>query len=181
LVFYKTAVSGEDPAQVPRWLGINNVANILDSTLTAVDTITSNSQTAFKPSDSDTTDLNDFKNSLTNSYNTYSGSKLNNPNPAPSKAGGVTQIQPLYITKYGDYLKDGTTLNSIYVEYDTKIRVTFDYRKSAQDATTEITNNAGEVKQKLQEIKTNVNNFINPFNKLSEDVIGSWIDVVSIN
>lgn len=143
-----------------------------------MDTITQNAQTAFEASDSDTTDLTDFQDTLTDSYNTYSVSKLNNPNPAPSKSGGVTQIEPEYITKYGDSNEEGTSLNAIFVEFDAKIKVTFDFRQSAQDATDQITNNSDEIKTKLEDININVQNMKEPFDTLSADVLDTWIEAV---
>jgi hypothetical protein len=180
LVFYKTALSGEDQSKVPRWVGINNVANILDDTVTAIDKIKQNNQDAFDANDGDTTDLTDFENTLTDSYNTYSGSELDNPNPAISKRGSVTKITPNYITLYGDYNTNSTALNVIHKEFDTKLKAIFDLRQTAQDSSQEITDNADTIKVKIQDISSNINNFKEPFDTLSADVLDTWIEAVII-
>jgi len=180
MVFYRTALKGEDTGKTPRWIGINNIANILDDTLTAIDTITQNVATAFNSQDGNTDDLTDFQTTLQTSYNTFSTRKIKNPNPAASKSNGITEITPIYIENYGTFDKKDTILNTIYQEFDTKLKATFDFRQTAEDASKEIEANSSEVRTKIQDIKTNVDNLKKPFDTLSNDVISEWVNVVKI-
>jgi hypothetical protein len=178
MVFYQDTVNGQNSTATPRWIGINEIGNTLDSTLTAIDAIIANGANAFPSSDDDNGSLVDFTNTLDSSYTTFSSSQLNNPNPQPLQAGGITVITPLYINNYGDYQTSGTTLNSIYREFDTKLQASYDIRTTTKGYVTDFTNNANSVKQQVTLIKQAINDFQIPFDSFSDSVVGTWIDVV---
>lgn len=180
LVFYQTAVKGEDSGKSPRWIGINNIANILDDTLTAIDTITQNVATAFNAQDGNTDDLADFQTTLQTSYNTFSPRKIKNPNPAASLSNGITEITPIYIENYGAFDKKDTILNSIFQEFEVKLQATFEFRQTAEDASKEIEANSNEVRTKIQDIKTIVDELQKPFDTISADLLSNQVNAVKI-
>jgi len=177
MVFYKDTFNGQNSTATPRWLGINQVGNALDNTIIALNTIVSNEGSAFPSTDDDQGLLADFTNTLSTS-GSFSSSELTNPNPEISKADGKANITPLYITNYGSYTASGSTLNTIYQEFDTKLQGSYDLRSSAQSYVNTFQSNTAGITSKLQSVRDGIFNLQTPFNKFSDSVITTWIDVV---
>jgi hypothetical protein len=178
MVFYSDTINGQNSTATPRWIGINRLANVLDNTIDALNTIITNGASAFPSSEDDQGTLVDFTDTLTNSYNTYSTSNLTNPNPQVSKSGGVTEILPLYINDYGDYSTAGTTLNSIYEEFNTKLQGSYTLRSDAQSYVSDFQSNANDVTAQLTSVRDGMFNLQTTVNTFSNSVITTWINVV---
>jgi hypothetical protein len=148
--------------------------------MTAIDDIKTNYIASFDDADNEIDGIDEFVDSLQSSYDTYFGIKLSNPNPAPSQSLGVTQISPSYITKYGNYDKTGTTLNSIYNEFDSKLKASIEFRNQAREVAEIINDNAEEIKTKLEEIQTELLKMLKLFDKFNSDTLDSWMDIVRI-
>ena len=181
MVFYSDTVNGQNSTAIQEWIGINRLGNVLDNTIDALNTIISNSASAFPSSDDDQGALLNFTNTLTSSYSSYSPSRLTNPNPADSKSLGEVQILPVYINNYGDYTTAGTTLNTIYEEFNTKLQGSYTVRSNAQSYVSDLQSNTSTVTAKLTSVRDAIFELKTSFNTFSNSVISTWINVVKFH
>ena len=175
MLFYNDVVNGESKSTTPKWVGITSIKNTLTQTSAALDKIAQNFATAFSANSWATTEPQNFENSLVTSFNSFSTQTLDNPNPASSLKGGVTKVIPIYIALYGDYTKSGTALNSIYTEYNTKIKASITLMDQAKTYSTGVNYYMADIKATLSTIQSNVNTMTSGFDQISDTVISSWI------
>lgn len=160
---------------MPRWIGVSGIEQTLQGTINAIDQIVVNSNEAFKDNSWTQTEPQKFENKLSEAYSSYFQTTIDNPNPSPSQSGGIQNIQPLYITNYGNYTNDGTALNSIYQEFDQKIKAAATLINSAQSYSTQITVASNDIKQTIGGVQIEISNFRTQLNSIEVDVMDQWI------
>jgi hypothetical protein len=174
-------MSGEETTKLPRWVGISNVVKVFDDTEKAVDAIIEGYAKSLPDTSWATEDVKSFQDNLVSSHNSFSSSKLVNQNPSPSKKNGVNDIIPVYIDAYGPYEKQGSTLNYVWQEFDSKVKIAVSRINDAKSSSQIITVAGNEIKNKIVDIKNRVNSLTSNFNSISDNILDSWIDVVQNN
>lgn len=178
LHFYDNVKNGQNTTITPKWIGITGIKTTLDETQNALDNIAKNSNNAFQNSSWTQTEPDEFRRNLTNTYNKFSGSTLNNYNPSPSNKQTTTLV-PIYIERLGDYQKENTALSSINLEFDKKISVSIKLIEEAQKYSKEITKYSQPIKDALNSVKNQLTPLENSFNNVENDVIKEWNNAVS--
>jgi hypothetical protein len=176
--FYDEIINGQINAASPKWIGVNAIAKKLQDTSDALDGIATRSRQGFGDTAWTSTAPKNFEDKLKSIYSTYSTSSLANPNPANSLKGGVTTITPLYIKNLGDYSKSSTTLNTIYQEFDAKIKGSISLVDTAKAASSQIDSNINSIKSSINDIVTKVNSFKSGLSPVETDFINQAIDYV---
>ena len=161
---------------MPKWIGINPIKKTLADTSLALDKIALAFPTAFSDNSWSNGATANFEKKLGESYKTYSGQTLNNPNPANSLKGAVAKITPLYMTQYGDYTTSGTALNIIYQEYNTVIKGSLTLMDQAKQYSTNVNTYMADIKSTLNNIQNNVNTMTGAFDSISTEVIDILVD-----
>ncbi len=179
LIFYNDVVNGQNVDTTPKWVGISGIKNILTQTGAKIDEISKAYPNAFSSNSWASTDSKNYIDRLTNSYNTFGSRSLNNPNPANSLKGSVTKISPIYIKLFGDYTKANTALNTIYKEFDTKIKFGVTLMDKAKESSSYVNQYTSEIKTTLNDISSKINSFTSSFDQISTSVIDQWIDAQS--
>ena len=169
-------MNGQNTNNLPKWIGISGIKDILTKTEVQLDKISQAYPSAFSNNDWASKDSADFEKSLSDSYSSFSASTLNNPNPANSLKGGVSKITPIYIKLYGNYKEPNTALNTVYKEFDLKISGSITLMNRAKEYSTNLNAYMSDIKNTLRSIRSNVDSFTSSFDKISTDVIDTWID-----
>ncbi|MFM1913186.1 MAG: hypothetical protein RIR51_1024 [Bacteroidota bacterium] len=176
--FYDDTVNGQNTTVLPKWVGVSGIKTTMQNTITALDKISQNSNSAFSNNTSWTeTEPQIFKNNLTSLYNQFSTRTLVNTNPAASLKKSAT-ITPLYISNLGDYQKSGTLLNSIYKEFDLKISASITLIDQAKSYSKEISKYSQPIKDSLNQVITSLTPLETSFTKIETDVLSPWSDIV---
>jgi hypothetical protein len=173
-------MQGETKLTLPKWVGIPSIGKTLADTDSAIDQIASNSQNAFNNNSWTNTDPPAFENQLKSSYSQFSNKTLPNPNPAPSKSGGLANITPLYIKNYGDYTTQGTILNTIYQEFNAKIKGSVTLLGQAQTYSQTISQYSNQIKDVLKGLKSDIDTFTEPISALETTLINPLINIQAI-
>jgi hypothetical protein len=101
--FTSDIINGEQKTELPKWIGVNGIINKLDDTVTTLQQIADNSDSAFTNTDWTKTEPPKFVQRLKDIYTGYKDKTLTNPNPANSLKNGFQTLKPVYINNLGDY------------------------------------------------------------------------------
>ncbi len=175
-LFYQDGKFGQETTALPRWAGPTKIKETLDGTSKAIDSIVANSKTAFSDNSWVDSDSAAFNKLLTDANSKFSGSTLTNPNPANSLKGGVSSIKPIYIDTYGDYSKSGAKLNTIYQEYDIKIKASVTSLDQAKSYSSLIESQSSTLKSTFDTAATSIDDFNKLFDDLDTGAIKTWKD-----
>lgn len=94
--FYSELVYGQGGNQVPRWIGFSGIRNKVSQVSSALDQVAFASR-SYSPDTSFASADSNFDNELSRVCNSYSSSRVRNPNTSPSTNGGETTVIPNYI------------------------------------------------------------------------------------
>ena len=160
-------------------MGITGIRKIFADTSTALDTISQNSKTAFINTNWTKSDPDNFESQLDNTYQKFSSRSLTNRNPAATKKS-VATIVPLYISIYGAHTKANTLLNSVYQEFNTKIKSSIVLIDQAKEYSKTIADNSQSIKDSINTIDSGLKPLADAFDTFEKDFVNSWIDFVNI-
>jgi uncharacterized coiled-coil DUF342 family protein len=166
---------------LPKWIGINGIINKLDDTVTTLQQIADNSDSAFTNADWTNTEPPKFVQRLKDIYTGYKDKTLTNPNPANSLKNGVQKLIPVYINNLGEYTVTNTSLNIIYQDFDTRISVSIDMIDQAKDSAGQIKEKIESIKQVIEDVKNELKKLDDPIKQINDTIIDPAYQIVKNN
>lgn len=177
MTFYDNIENGQNITTSPRWIGVKGIKGKIAETATAIDSISSNSKKAFTDDSWTKTEPDNFRNNLTNMYNTFKGKTLTNYNPSKNKQANF--FVPTYISTLGSYQTENTILYGINEEFNVRIQASIKGIDEAKKYSKDIDKYAGEIKKALNSVNQQLTPLENAFTTINKDVINPWGDAVS--
>ena len=170
--FYYSMFDGDSRNVTPKWVGLDQIDNTLNKLASSLDTIKSNTGSAFKDTSFTTQSYNEYNNLLLTSYNNnFNQQYASSPNPFSN-----SPIQPGFIEFYGPYTKSGTTTYYLSQEFKTYIVGITNTLSDLQVSTKYINDNISDAKVIFTTIISNMQPIRDHIDKLDAKYLTKFTD-----
>lgn len=160
---------GDKSPMAPRWIGVNPLDQKLGDISNSLDTVKNNYK-GFPDTSYTSTDYNNYKTLLTNSYNNYSPKTTRNPNPASTSSN----FSPFFISNYGPYDTISTTTGVLSTEFSSTIVQATNLLNQLSSNSDTISRNIDTVKSMIQDTRNSIKPLLDHVNTIDTDYIDKF-------
>lgn len=181
--FYLDVKDGEIKTTTPKWVGITGVENKINSLVTNLEKLMTESQGAFRDTSYVNSDRTQYFQSLDNSYSIQGQKRTSSPRPNGGNnfAPGFIEVifYLIYIQIYGPRNTDGTTVFGLAKEFDETLVGASNLIEQLRTQSSYINANINTAKGSLNTIKNNLDPMKTRVDAIATDYIDPYITFVS--
>ena len=173
--FTFNSINGIKYSTLPKWAGYQNLKNLFDSTIAAVDDLDANYSLLFPYYDSIVTQDTDYIDSIITYSTEYGEKEIKSPNPDSTE-----KIHPIYQSLYAPYTTSSTSLGYIYSTYMNSINLIVTSMKNIKSDIDNIKSNSSDLKVLLTSLSSEFDNLITVYTTIENNLVENYLKIKNL-
>lgn len=173
--FTYNSINGYTTNDTPKWAGYQNLKEIFEQTITAIDDLNNNYDNMFLHYDNILTHDQDYLNSISTYSTTYGEKTIKSPNPDTTD-----RIITIYQKLYAPYTSKTTLLGEIYSKYTNSLNKIIKTMIKIKNDIDTIKTNSNDIKNLLTSINSEYDKLIILYQNIEEHLVDNYLKVKDI-